>query len=82
MACGACLVTGLLPDVDGDERVKGRDYIEVEKLEDISAVVGELLDSGEWRTVGQNGKEMVRKNHTWTTRAKQLRDILSRELNL
>jgi hypothetical protein len=82
MACGACLVTGPLPDVDGDQRVRGRDYIEVEKLEDIPAAVGALLDSGEWRTVGQSGRNMVAKYHTWAVRAKQLRSILQEELNL
>jgi hypothetical protein len=82
MACGACLVTGPLPDVDGDELAKGHNYIEVEKLEDIPAVVGALLDSGEWRTVGQSGREMVNKYHTWTVRAGQLRQMLARELDL
>lgn len=82
MACGACLVTGPLPDVGGDERQAGRDYIEVEKLEDIPAVILALLDSGRWRTVGQSGRNMVAKYHTWAVRAGQLRSILAEELGL
>jgi hypothetical protein len=82
MACGACLVTGPLPDVDGDKREAGKHYIEVEKLEDIPAVILALLDSGEWRTVGQSGREMVNKYHTWAVRAGQLREILHNELGL
>lgn len=82
MACGACLVTGSLPDVDGDKREAGRDYIEVDKLVDIPAAIEALLDSGDWRAVGQSGRNMVQKNHTWTVRARQLRQIIAEELGL
>jgi glycosyltransferase involved in cell wall biosynthesis len=79
MACGACLVTGPLPDVPGDERVEGRDYIEAGRLDDIPAIAEELIKSGRWQEVGQNGKRLVAKYHTWATRAKQLRQMLDDE---
>jgi len=82
MACGACLVTGSLPDVPGDERVPDRDYIQVERMQDIPQTIDWLLESGKWQEVGQAGKRIVAKYHTWAIRAKQLRAILQEELGI
>jgi spore maturation protein CgeB len=80
MACGACLVTGPLPIVPGDERVEGRDYIQVEAMEDLPATIKQLLDSGEWQGIAAKGKKLVAKYHTWSIRARQLKQILDEEL--
>jgi glycosyltransferase involved in cell wall biosynthesis len=80
MACGACLVTGPLPDVGGDERVKGWDYVEVEQIKEIPDAIDDLLGSGRWQTIARHGKKLVDKHHTWAIRARQLRQILSEEL--
>lgn len=80
MACGACLVTGPLPDVPGDERVQGRDYVKVETMEDIPTMVKRLLDNDEWQEIAASGKRLVAKYHTWSIRARQLKQILDEEL--
>jgi glycosyltransferase involved in cell wall biosynthesis len=82
MACGACLVTGTLPDVDGDERVKGRDYAEVSKIKEIPDAIDDLLGSDEWIEIAARGKKLVAKYHTWAIRARQLRQIIDEELTL
>lgn len=82
MACGACLVTGPLPVVDGDLRITGEDYIEVQTESEILAAISKLLRSGEWLQIAKNGHELVMKHHTWSARAKQLRDMIERTFGL
>lgn len=80
MACGACVVSGPLPEIDGDERVAGRDYVEVKELDHIIPVVKDLLKTGHWKGIAANGKRLVAKYHTWAIRAKQLKQIIREEL--
>ncbi len=48
-------------------------YYELEKLNELPRIVGDLLQNKEKRgTMIKNGIEKVRKNHTWETRAKQI----------
>lgn len=82
MACGACLVTGPIPNVPGDDMVTGRHYFEVGQLEDIPAVINDLLASDTWRQLARQGKQLVDSKHRWAIRAKQLRDILESELGI
>lgn len=83
MACGACLISGPFPQrIPGDEMVVGRDYLEVEQIADLPMVIDHLLKSGEWRDFGRWGKRLIGKYHTWSIRARQLRQILKEELDL
>lgn len=82
LACGACLITGPLPDVSGDERVPGRDYFEVGAVEDVPGVIDNLLEKDDYITMAQKGKKLVAKYHTWAIRARQLRTIIGEELGL
>lgn len=76
MACGACLVTGPIPDVMGDERVPGRDYLQVNRISDIPDTIDYLLETGEWQQIAGKGKRLIARYHTWTIRARQLKGIL------
>lgn len=78
MACGACLVTGPIPD--GDERVPGRDFLQVNRIDDLISAIEYLLNSGDWQQIAGKGKKLIAKYHTWTIRARQLRAILKEEL--
>lgn len=82
LACGTCLITGPLPDVPGDERVPGRDYFEVGAVEDVLGTIANLLEKDDWQTMGQKGKKLVTKYHTWAIRARQLRAIIESELGI
>lgn len=82
MACGACLVTGPLPCVPGDCLMIGTDYIRITQTNEVTAAIGQLLDSGQWQEVARTGEKFVRLNHTWAIRARQLRAILESELGL
>jgi hypothetical protein len=82
MACRSCLLTGPLPDVSDEERVAGRDYVEVATQEDFYLQVTDLLKSGRWQVVADNGYKLVQEYHTWAIRARQLRQILREELGL
>lgn len=80
MASGACLVTGPLPDVPGDERVRGRDYVQVDSAAELPGVIVDLLKSGEWQQIAAKGTKLVAKYHRWSMRAKQLGQILNEVL--
>jgi hypothetical protein len=82
MAAGACLVSGPLPEVDGDNLVNGKDYAGVRNL--VAAVMGvdSLLKSGEWKDFASAGQQKVLSNHTWAIRARQLRAMIKVELGI
>jgi glycosyltransferase involved in cell wall biosynthesis len=82
MACGACLVSGPLPEVEGDRRLIGRDYFEVGAIEDLPAVIDDLLEKNDWQRLAENGKRLIAKYHTWQNRAAELREIIREELGL
>lgn len=82
LACGACLVTGPLPDVPGDNLLSGRDYFEVGEIEEVTGAIDNLFELNDWIAMGQRGKKTVMRYHTWAIRARQLRDILESELGL
>jgi hypothetical protein len=82
MACKACLVTGRLPDVSFDNRVSGYHYVECDSFEDIYNSIGELIQSGKWQQIAQNGYDLVHSEHRWSVRAKQLREIIYREFGI
>jgi glycosyltransferase involved in cell wall biosynthesis len=80
MACGACLVTGPVPNVSGDYLDRHNNYVPVNYIEDIPIVLQHLLKTGDWQHIAQNGKRLVDKYHRWSVRAKQLKQILAEEL--
>ncbi len=82
MAGKACAVTGVLPELSDEERTPGVHYIEVEHWEDMPKVCGALLESGEWERIADNGYKLAMEKHTWTVRAKELRQILKERLGL
>ncbi len=82
MASGACLITGTLPEVSGEEKVSGRDFIEVADHRDLPKVCEELLESGRWKEIAANGYKLVREKHTWAVRAKELRELLKGGLGI
>lgn len=81
MMCGAALVTGTLPFVDGDSIEPGKHYLSAENWRDFPALIDRLLD-GEWEQIARAGHEIVSTQHTWAVRARELREILARELGL
>lgn len=82
LACKTCLVSGQIPDVPGDNLVSGRDYVSVSEIKEIPDVIDELMTTGKWQEIAENGYKTVMKYHTWATRARQLREILKEELNV
>ena len=81
MACGACLVTGKLPDVTGDYTMPGLHYVDYEDKREIEMVLPALLNGG-WQDIAAKGYELVMLRHTWAIRAKELRNILSEVFGL
>lgn len=81
MACGACLVTGRLPAVDGDYREAGVHYIEFDEAGELPALLERLLAGG-WEPIAEAGYRLVMERHTWAVRAKELREMLAKELGL
>lgn len=82
MACGACLVTGPLPYVPGDELLAGKDYFEVGKVEEVTQAISNLFELNDWVAMARRGKKTVMAYHTWAIRARQLREIIKSELGL
>jgi len=83
MACGACLVTGRLPKVDGDYLSLGLDELQqVDQLEDVTRAIGYMFDTGKWEELAQKGQRLIAHHHTWAIRARQLREIIREELGI
>lgn len=83
MACGACLVTGRLPQVKDDLLLLGLDELQqVDKLEDVTLAIKYMFDTGKWEELARKGQRFIARYHTWAIRARQLRAILESELGL
>jgi len=82
MACGACLVTGKLPPLPEEHRQVGVNYVEFEKKEELPVILKRLLDTGEWKPIAEAGYKLVMSEHTWQIRARELRQMLEKELGL
>ncbi len=82
LACGAALVTGRVPNIAEDGLMPGRDYIAVDTQDELLAEVKRLLDTGVWKEIAEAGHRVVMERHTWTVRARQLRQIIAQELKL
>lgn len=82
MACNSCLVTGPLPYVPHDERIAGRDYVQINQPEDLPEIIWALLANDKWAEIAQSGYDLIQKHHTWSIRAGQLWEILKGEFNL
>ncbi len=82
MACGAALVTGPLPVVDGDGLEVGKHYLDFPDKQSIDAVLDRMIGGGEWTKYAAAGYALVKERHTWSVRAAELRQILSEEFGL
>lgn len=82
MASGACVLTGRLPEVEEDHRVPGVDYLEFDEMGELPGLIERLLENGAWERVAASGHKLVIERHTWAVRAKELRELLARELGL
>lgn len=82
MACGACLVTGMLPDVPEDKIARDVHYVAFESKEELPYMLESLFSENRWQEVANNGYKLVMENHTWAIRARELREMLSKELGL
>jgi hypothetical protein len=82
MACNTCIITGPIPDVEGELRQAGRDYIQVDTPAQMLDAVRAQLENDRWKWVANNGYQLIKDSHTWQIRAAQLRQILKEELGL
>jgi glycosyltransferase involved in cell wall biosynthesis len=82
MACGACLVTGILPVVSGDCIMPGLHYLDFEDKKELPMIFETVLKNEKWQEIAQKGYELVMLKHTWATRAKELRKMLNEEFGL
>jgi hypothetical protein len=82
LACRTCLVTGPLPEVDGDRRESGYHYAEAATFDALADALDCILKMGRDECYAANGYELVRASHTWAVRAGELRSLLAEELGL
>ena len=82
MACGACLLTGELPQIPEDRLIEGWHYVEFEDGEELPLAFRILLDRQGWQKIAENGLRLVQQYHTWRVRARELREMLSKDLGL
>lgn len=84
LACRTCLLTGPLPDVSDEFRLSGSHYLtfcdQAELAEWLSLIF--RSDDDLWDYFANSGYEMVMKHHTWSQRARELRELLQVELGL
>ncbi len=90
MACGACLLTYPIPFIEEDE-LDHFTHAVITDAEDINSWLRELfindLSSDRnvielWGNYAIYGNNFISKKHTWSIRAKQLRQTLNEELGL
>jgi hypothetical protein len=74
LACGACLVTSPLPEIDGDGFKLSEHYLEWHNQDELGRLIDWSLKN---RETAMRGYHKVLTCHTWATRAKQLWAILS-----
>jgi len=82
MACGAALLTGPIPMVEGDGFVEGVHYESFRTELELETKLDELLRWQNWEGTAQAGHELVMERHTWQVRARELRQMLNEELGL
>lgn len=82
MACGSALLTGPLPTVSGDRIEAGVHYLTWTNPDSLAVSLQFLLDDHGWVGVAEAGYGRVMNEHTWATRAAQLRQLLFEEFNL
>ena len=77
MACKTCVLTSCLPSVSGEYRTEGVHYWEYRDIEELFVAIDNLLDSGWWYDIAEAGYDLIQEYHTWTVRAKELRQTLA-----
>ena len=82
MACRSCLVSSPAPAVPFEPRKPGRDYVQYRSYADLEHKLDNLLLNEEWAQYAEAGYKLVQRWHTWTVRARQLREILKATVGL
>lgn len=82
MACRSCLLTDPLPDVTGEHRILGQHYLQYHSVSDLKRQILQLLDSGAWQQVADQGFALAHSRYTWAVRAAQLTKILHSTLGI
>ncbi len=87
MACRSCVITSPLPEVSGEVRLAGVNYLEYQSLDMLGRLIKHLVGKqlanqpvGEaqyWQDYAGDGYELVREFHTWRVRAGELRRVLA-----
>jgi len=82
MACKACLLTQVIPYVDGDNVRARFHYEQFSAKHEVEPALARLIEGGEWEHLASAGYNAVMSMHTWKVRAQQLREILHEELGI
>lgn len=80
MACKAAFLTEAYPDTPEDKTMANIHYATYIDGQ-IEYKLSELLD-GSWEGYAERGYELIMNNHTWAIRAKQLRELVSKEFGI
>lgn len=82
MACGAMVLTSPLPFIESDDLHNMINYLEFDNDSRLESYIDTNLYSGWYDKFANNGYNTVMQNHTWSIRAKQLREIINKEFSL
>ncbi|RPI29788.1 MAG: glycosyltransferase family 1 protein [Chloroflexota bacterium] len=82
MASRGALLSSPLPTVSRDGIVKGVHYTEYREEAELEHELERLLAGDAWEEIAEAGYRHVLEHHTWSVRAKELREMLSKELGL
>ena len=82
MATKSCLLTNPIPLIDGDGIHPNEHYAEYYDGEDLEYKLDALLNTNQWEAMAETGYNYVIEHHTWTARAKELRQMLHEVLGL
>lgn len=84
MACGAMMLTSKLPNIKEDQLINSLVnhcvFFDDKHLED--GLIELLEDDRLIQVIADNGYNLVMQNHTWSIRAKQLREIINKEFGI
>lgn len=84
MACGAMVLTSPLPYIKDDKLDSFKDFADFEIDKELEDMLSHFLDGNNkgLEAISNFGYHTVMQNHTWSIRAKQLREIINKEFGI
>lgn len=82
MSCGAMVLTSPLPKIESDGTTPLIDYLQFTNDKQLENALLAIFKSNVYESISEIGYQNIMQNHTWSIRAKQLREIINKEFGI